>query len=239
MKNTGRNLIERLPAFIKRKTEIFRVLLVGMLLFTGALLKGELPASSQIDRINSQVKSFCEAGNWDLAVSEKEKIFYLGVPVPQEEYFDYGLILSNYSLRKNFQVRSKAKSVLKKYLALAGKGCSNYKSVMELCKELENLDSFKACGMEWKFLQSNVTWDEAQSLIKSLGANWRGPTRGELKRLYVEVENQGPLKDGWAWAGELKDPSTAWYFGFNFGKEKCYYRGFSTSLCFAVAVRPQ
>ncbi|MBF0544559.1 MAG: DUF1566 domain-containing protein [Candidatus Riflebacteria bacterium] len=239
MINTGRNLLEGLPEFFKGKTEIFRVLLIGMLLFPGALLRGELPASNQIDKINSQVQSLCEAGKWDLAITEKEKIFNLGVPVPTEDYFNYAEILSNYSLRKNFQARSKAISVLEKYMALAGKDCPNYKPAMELYKELGNMESFKACGLEWKFLQANVTWDDAQSLIKSLGTGWRGPTREELKKLYVEVENQGPLKDGWAWSGELKDPSTAWYFGFNFGKENCYYRGFSTTLCFAVAVRSQ
>ncbi|MBF0410370.1 MAG: DUF1566 domain-containing protein [Candidatus Riflebacteria bacterium] len=234
MKSSGKNLLETL----------LQVSLIVIFWFNGAILKAELPSSNnmnlknKIDQINSRVKSFCATGRLDLAVTEKQKVFKLGVTVPNEEYFDYAVILINYSNRMNFQARTNAKLVLEKYMTLVGKAGQNYNLALELREELEKMDSYKACGMEWKFLQTNVTWDEAQNLIKTLGNDWRAPTRAELKCLYDEVENQSPIKDGWAWSGESKDSYTAWYFGFNFGKEYCYYRGIRAKFCLAVAVRP-
>ena len=103
-------------------------------------------------------------------------------------------------------------------------------------------------GLEW-FVgpDRNTTWDEAKSWAESLsidGGGWRLPTLKELGTLYkegAETLNMTPLlKDSswWIWSVETKDPSSAWLFSFNLGKDYLFERSSSFNFrAFAVRSR--
>jgi hypothetical protein len=103
-------------------------------------------------------------------------------------------------------------------------------------------------GLEW-FVgpDRNTTWDEAKSWTESLsidGGGWRMPTVKELRTLFKEGSgtlNMTPLLKAtgwWIWSVETKDPSSAWLFSFNLGRDYLFQRSSSFNFrAFAVRSR--
>lgn len=83
-------------------------------------------------------------------------------------------------------------------------------------------------GLEWK-VRSDKETDliAAMSWVQSLnldGGGWRMPTTDELEGLFKKGagdQNMTPLlkTTGWiGWSGETKGSSSAWSFGFGYGR---------------------
>ena len=87
----------------------------------------------------------------------------------------------------------------------------------------------------------NVTWDEADSWVKSLGGDWRMPTLKELEGLYHKgagPRNMTPLLDTtgwWVWSCETVGTKEARSFSFGPGFKGWIFKGNSASeRAFAV-----
>jgi len=98
--------------------------------------------------------------------------------------------------------------------------------------------------LEWQVgADSNTDWYEAESWIKSLGGNWRLPSRVELLALYRSGISFGNWRQfqnsgSYVWSSEVRDSYSAWYFDFEDGFE--YYDSLNDSLgvrAFAVRSR--
>jgi hypothetical protein len=92
-------------------------------------------------------------------------------------------------------------------------------------------------GLEWMAgPDRDMTWDEANAWVRSLGTDgggWRLPTITELKSLFqrnMGHRNMTPLlkTNGWSvWSGEGKDTASRWAFRFQFGSVICYGRTYA------------
>jgi hypothetical protein len=76
------------------------------------------------------------------------------------------------------------------------------------------------------------------------GGGWRMPTRAELKGLYHKgmgsrnIPAEFKTIGWWVWSGELDSSTTAWFFHFNFGKDRITARNIShNDRAFAVRSR--
>lgn len=100
-------------------------------------------------------------------------------------------------------------------------------------------------GLQWLVGPDQGTnWDEAKAWVDGLGGNWRMPTRAELQGLWdagISYDNWGPFENTGrlVWSGELRDSSSAWYFGFGHGGERWDGRSGAYSTTRAFAVRPR
>jgi Caspase domain/Protein of unknown function (DUF1566) len=105
----------------------------------------------------------------------------------------------------------------------------------------------KNTGLEWYAgPNKDRNWYLAKHWIKNLnvaGGGWRMPTRQELKTLYKKgagPHNMTPLLQTtgwWVWSGETKGSSSAWNFGFGYGKEEWDTRSNAYFRSFAVRSR--
>ena len=87
----------------------------------------------------------------------------------------------------------------------------------------------------------NITWDEADSWVKSLGGDWRMPTLKELEGLYQKgagPRNMTPLlktTGWWVWSCETVGKKEARSFSFGPGFKGWIFKGNSASeRAFAV-----
>ncbi|MBA4393750.1 MAG: hypothetical protein C0407_09385 [Desulfobacca sp.] len=88
--------------------------------------------------------------------------------------------------------------------------------------------------MNWKQAQ-----DYAQNLKLSVYSDWRLPTRAELRELFDKSSRGGIdpaflLNGPCVWSSEMKDPSSAWIFYFNDGKEDWTNQNFFNVQVLAV-----
>jgi len=87
----------------------------------------------------------------------------------------------------------------------------------------------KKTSLEWYAgPDRNTKWSNAKEWVESLnvaGGGWRMPTMKELRTLYKKGErklNMTPLlktTGWWVWSGETKGSSSAWKFGFEYGRK--------------------
>lgn len=105
-------------------------------------------------------------------------------------------------------------------------------------------DGFEFNGLYWQVgPDRDMTWDEANEWVESLGAGWRMPTRTELQGLWdagVSSDNWGPFANSGfgVWSGEAQDSMSAWCFIFFGGLECCENRSSSgDGRAFAVRSR--
>ena len=99
-------------------------------------------------------------------------------------------------------------------------------------------------GLDWQVgPDENMNWNQAKAWVDGLGGNWRMPTLEELRGLWdagvgrVEPYRWGPFENnGYSvWSVEVRDSSSAWFFGFNDGGERWGNRSYSSYLrAFAV-----
>ncbi|NLF98008.1 MAG: DUF1566 domain-containing protein [Candidatus Riflebacteria bacterium] len=95
---------------------------------------------------------------------------------------------------------------------------------------------FKACGLEWKVGATDLDWNQTQEWIKSLGDNWRAPTKVDLIKLYAEMGQKSPIGMDFIWA-EARDAHSAWYFSFYFQDIRWSYFDDRSKYGRAAAVR--
>ena len=96
---------------------------------------------------------------------------------------------------------------------------------------------FKACKLEWKVGKADLDWNQTQEWVKSLGDDWRLPTKVELIALFAEKGQKSPIGQDFAWA-EMRDAHSAWYFSFYFQEIRWSYLDDHSKYGRAVAVRP-
>lgn len=96
---------------------------------------------------------------------------------------------------------------------------------------------FKACKLEWKVGKADLDWNQSQEWVKSLGGDWRMPTKVELIALFAEKGQKSPIGQDFAWA-EMRDAHSAWYFSFYFQEIRWSYLDDHSKYGRAVAVRP-
>lgn len=95
---------------------------------------------------------------------------------------------------------------------------------------------FKACGLEWKVGAADLDWNQSQEWIKSLGDNWRAPTKVDLVKLYAEMGQKSPVGQDFIWA-EARDGQSAWYFSYYFHEIRWSYYDDHSKYGRAAAVR--
>ncbi len=96
---------------------------------------------------------------------------------------------------------------------------------------------FNADGKEWHVGPYNITWNETQKWIKSLGDGWRTPTLAEMESLYFAEGHQSPLGNRWTVWAERKSSSSAWTIHFRYGSTNSTSTNFRDKGCRALAVR--
>ncbi|MEW6709182.1 MAG: hypothetical protein AB1403_05100 [Candidatus Riflebacteria bacterium] len=108
----------------------------------------------------------------------------------------------------------------------------------EAAKEPEKEGTvFTACKLEWKLGKVDLDWNQTQEWIKSLGEDWRTPTKVDLIALFAEQGQKSPLEQDFVWA-EARDGHSAWYFSFYFQEIRWSYYDDHSKWGRAVAVRP-
>ena len=118
--------------------------------------------------------------------------------------------------------------------------------------EINNIILDTKTNLEWLVKdEKDITWDEANELVDSLGDNWRLPTLKELKSLY-DTSKKGnidpifnlsdlifSIEYFWVWSGELynSDSLCAWVFYFDDGYEDWNDRDDGSGVDRVLAVR--
>ncbi len=98
------------------------------------------------------------------------------------------------------------------------------KILERMSKEANGIITDSRTHLEWLVgIDSNTDWYEAESWVKSLGGSWRMPSISELHVLHnsgVKYGEWGHFQNGgyYVWSGEVRDLSSAWFFGFTHGK---------------------
>ncbi len=181
----------------------------------------------RVNHPDGRVLPLCESCGFDMVAPIREKRKQEALEKQQAE-----------AARKEAEARQRAKEEeqraeeKRKRAEAARRRAEQKKKPQEAAKRsLGIIPDPQGRPIEWYVgPDSDITWDDAKRYAESVtadGGGWRLPTLKELKGLYKEGEGKYNMSSEFGtfscpfirvWSGEVKDSSSAWFFGFSLSR---------------------
>ncbi len=93
---------------------------------------------------------------------------------------------------------------------------------------------FESIEIAERSFSKDMNWDEANAACKSLGNDWRLPTKYELNKMYLNMDKIGSFTKSYYWSSTENDESRMWCQSFINGFQYDFTKDFKN---FVRAVR--